>query len=163
MWSFSWLVSFSLTQSPVQSFALNEWVVAEALGRSALPGGFLTLRGKSQGVPRGIRIGGSGEGRGGGPVAGWPCQPPTSGPAVHTEPGNSGLAGRSGPGRSWPSRPPRTRRHRPAGPDHTRPLPRASVFLMGTDVCRGSGWSGQVGPHNAPVVHSRWAVWGGAV
>lgn len=65
MWSFSWLVSFPLTQSPVQSFALNEWVVAEALGRSALPGGFLTLRGKSQGVPRGIRIGGSGAGRGG--------------------------------------------------------------------------------------------------
>lgn len=79
MWSFSWLVSFPLTQSPVQSFALNEWVVAEALGRSALPGGFLTLRGKSQGVPRGIRIGGSGAGRGGAVVlwlAGRAGRPP---------------------------------------------------------------------------------------
>lgn len=125
MWSFSWLVSFSLTQSPVQSFALNEWVIPDALGRSALPGGFLTLKGKSQGVPRGIRIGGSGVGRGGAVVlwlAGRAAAHQWSGCAHGTweqwpcgeERAGKELAQQTAPHQETPAR----------GPDHTRPLPR---------------------------------------
>lgn len=74
----------------------------------------------------------------------WPCGEERAGKE---------LAQQTAPHQETPARGPRP---------HT-PCASGVCVPDGDGVCRGSGWSGQVGPHNAPVVHSRWAVWGGAV